>query len=278
MIDVVLPAREPFDGAGLLEFFGPRTIPGVEEIADGMYRRSLRLPRGGGVAELSPAPGGMRTRLYLDDPRDEEAALERVAAMLDLDADAPAIAAALGADPLLGPHVARRPGLRVPGTVDPVELAARAVLGQQVSLRAAATLAARLTQAVGEPLRAPRGGVTHLFPAAGAITSAPDTALAMPASRRRALRAVASVSRLDRDSLLSLPGIGPWTASYVAMRALRDPDAFLPTDLGVKHALARLGHDGDPARIAERWRPWRAYAVMYLWAATAAPGAPRAPA
>jgi len=251
---VILAAREPFDGAGLLAFFAKRVVPGVEEAAGGVYRRSLRLAGGAGIAELSPAPGGMHVRLDLDDAGDEDEALAQLAALLDLDADAPAIAQHLGRDPILG----FTPGRRVPGAVDGYEIAVRAVLGQQISLPAAATHAGRLVAAAGEPLARPRGGVTHLFPTAEAIRDAPEDVFAMPARRRDTLRSLAGA---PLDGLLALPGIGPWTQSYVAMRALRDRDAWLPTDLGVRHALARLGLEGD----AERWRPYRAYAVVHLW-------------
>jgi AraC family transcriptional regulator of adaptative response / DNA-3-methyladenine glycosylase II len=266
---VILRARAPFAGAALLAYLAARAIPGVEEVADGAYRRSLRLARGFGVAELSPERDGMRVSLRLDDPRDEQEALAQVGALLDLDADAPAIAAHLGADALLGPHVRREPGRRVPGTVDGPELCFRAVLGQQISLAAAATHAGRLVAAAGEPLREPRGRVTHVFPPPAAIAAVPDAVLAMPASRRRTIRALASAlaggTPIAPEPLLELPGIGPWTAAYIAMRAVHDPDAFLPTDLGVRHALARLGVSQDARVPAERWRPYRAYAVLHLW-------------
>ncbi len=197
----------------------------------------------------------MRADLDLDDERDEGEALAQLSALLDLDADPAAIADVLGRDPVLG----FAPGVRVPGAVDGYEIAVRAVLGQQISVRAASTHAGRLVHAAGEPLARPRGAVTHLFPTAEAIRDAPDAAFAMPERRRDTLRSLAGAP-LDR--LIDLPGIGPWTQSYVAMRALGDRDAWLPTDLGVRHALERLGHDGD----AERWRPYRAYAVIHLWA------------
>ena len=145
----------------------------------------------------------------------------------------------------------------------------RAILTQQISVRAACTHAGRLVAAAGEPLARPRDSITHLFPTAEAIAAAPDSAFAMPARRRETLRSLAGVP-LDR--LRELPGIGPWTDAYVRMRALRDRDAWLPTDLGVRHALARLGHDGD----AELWRPYRAYAVIHLWNTAPAPP-PRTP-
>lgn len=259
---MILRAAEPFDAPALLTFLARRGVPGVEEAIAGGYRRSLRLAHGGATAELRPAAGGLAVELDAD-PRDEADATAKLSALADLDAPAAAIAAAFGADPLLGEHVRRRPGLRLPGTVDGSELVVRAVLGQQISLQAAATHAGRLVRAAGEPLARPRGAVTHLFPTLEAIAAAPDAAMAMPERRRATLRALAGV---PLDELQAVPGIGPWTQSYVAMRALRDRDAFLPTDLGVKHALARLGHTGDPVALAERWRPWRAYAVVHLWA------------
>ncbi len=279
-----LPSRSPLDAAGLLAFLGARAVPGVEEVAHGAFRRSLRLPRGAGTVELTCGAGSVRARFALDDERDLEAAVARTRALLDLDADARAIDDVLRADALLGPLVRATPGRRVPGTVDGHELAVRAVLGQQVSLAGAATLAARLVTAHGEPLARPLGGVTHLFPTAGALAGADPASLAMPASRRRALLGLAGAlaagqivldpAACDEASrrLLALGGIGPWTVAYVRMRALRDPDAFPASDLGVRHALARMGHDGRPAaaeRVAERWRPYRAYAVQHLWASLA---------
>jgi AraC family transcriptional regulator of adaptative response / DNA-3-methyladenine glycosylase II len=187
-------------------------------------------------------------------------------------ADAAAAADAhLARDRWLGPLVAARPGLRVPGTVDGGELAVRAVLGQQVSLAAARTLAARMVVAVGEPLPEPVGTLTHAWPAPAAIVEyAPR--LAMPRSRQRAVAALAGALadglRLEpgldaRAELLALPGIGPWTAEYIAMRALGDPDAWLPTDVGVRHGLGRLGVGVE---AADAWRPFRAHAVVHLWA------------
>jgi AraC family transcriptional regulator of adaptative response / DNA-3-methyladenine glycosylase II len=286
-ITLRLPARTPFDGAGLVDFLARRAVPGVEEVADGAYRRSLRLPHGPGVVELAPEDGHVQARFRLADPRDLAPAVERCRRLLDLDADPFAVVEALGGDGLLGPFVRATPGRRVPGAVDGGELAVRAVLGQQVSLAAAATLAARLTASLGEPLPAPVGGVTHLFPSAEALAGADPATLPMPAGRRTALLGLAGALaggdlRLDAGGdradaarrLVALPGIGPWTASYVAMRALRDPDAFLPSDLGVLHALRHLGAGERPAdavRLAERWRPYRASAVVHLWGSLSAP-------
>jgi AraC family transcriptional regulator, regulatory protein of adaptative response / DNA-3-methyladenine glycosylase II len=279
----LLAATPPYAAAELLAYLGRRLIPGVEQLAGGAYSRSLRLAHGAGVATLTPARDGMRAELALDDERDREQALTQLRALLDLDAPAREIDAHLARDPLLAPSVRALPGRRVPGTVDGGEIAFRAVLGQQISLAAAATHAGRIVAAADERLRTPVGAVTHLFPAPTAIAQVPDAALAMPATRRRTIRALAQAladgTPATPEALLPLPGIGPWTAAYVQLRAVHDADAFLPTDLGVKHALARLGERPEDAqRLAERWRPWRAYALIQLWASTAGPGAPRAPA
>ena len=234
-----LAATEPFDSASLLAFLAARVVPGVEEVVGDTYRRSLP---DGSVADATVHTDGIET----DNPA--------LAEVFDLDAPAAEIADVLGRDPRLR----FTPGRRVPGVVDGHELAIRAVLGQQISIQAAATHAARLVAAAGEPVANPRGTVTHVFPTAEAIAAAPDSVFAMPVRRRETLRSLAGV---PLDELIALPGIGPWTQDYVAMRALRDRDAWLPTDLGVRHALARIGHDGD----AERWRPYRAYAVVHLW-------------
>jgi AraC family transcriptional regulator of adaptative response / DNA-3-methyladenine glycosylase II len=284
-ITLRLPYRAPLDGEALLAFLAKRVVPGVEEAGDGSYRRSLRLPYGAGIVELQPTGGHVRACFWLSDLRDLGAAVERSRALLDLDSDPQAVCDALNADSLLSPLLRKAPGRRVPGHVDAHELAIRAVLGQQVSLAGAATLAGRLTTDLGEPLEHPIGTVTHLFPSAEAFAEARPTGFPMPESRRRALLSLAgALARgelvldhgADREEarrrLLALPGMGPWTVEYVAMRALRDPDAFLATDLGLKRALERLGQDGTPAaaeRLAERWRPYRAYAQQHLWAAAA---------
>jgi len=277
-----LPYRAPLDAEGLLAFLARRAVPGVEEALDGAYRRSLRLPHGGGIVELRPLDGHVQARYWLEDLRDLGAAMQRSRELLDLDSDPHAVVEFLGGDRLLGPLIHATPGRRVPGHVDAHELAVRAVLGQQVSLAGARTLAGRLADDYGTALERPIGEVTHVFPSAAMLAEADPGRLAMPRARARALIGLATALAsaeltLDggvdraraRAELLALPGIGPWTADYVAMRALRDPDAFLPGDLGVRHALERLGQDGRPAaaqRLAERWRPYRAYAVQHLWA------------
>ena len=257
----------------LVDFFARRAVPGVEEVAAGAYRRSLALGHGDGVVEVRP---GASTDFTLDDERDRPEAEQRIRDLFDLETDTAPIAAALRDDPLIGALVRAAPDRRVPGVADGSELAVRAVLGQQVSLAGAATLAGRLVAAHGRPLVRPVGAVTHVFPEASVLAAADPSGWAMPRTRARALQAVCAAGLplhpgADRDAvrreLLALPGIGPWTTEYVAMRALRDPDAFLSTDLGVRHALERLGRDPDEAvALAEPWRPFRAYALQHLWA------------
>jgi len=284
-----LPHRSPLDADGLIAFLHLRAVPGVEEVHDGAYRRSLRLPHGSGVVELRPADRFIHANYWLQDLRDLAAAMQRSRALLDLDSDPLSVAEALGDDALLGPLLHASPGRRVPGHVDGHELAVRAVLGQQVSIGGARTLAGRLVSAYGQPLARPIGAVTHLFPSAETLAAVDPGRLAMPAARRRALLGLAGAlangdltldAGADREDarrrLLALPGIGPWTTEYIAMRTLRDPDAFLPSDLGVRHALEQLGQDGRPAaaeRLAERWRPYRAYALQHLWASLSPAGA-----
>ena len=276
----------PLDADGLIAYLGRRAVAGVEEVDGGAYRRSLRLPGGAGVIELRPHRDHIGATLWLEDPRDAESAVQRCRALLDLDADPQAVQAALAPDPVIGAAARAVPGRRVPGHPDGAELAIRAVLGQQVSVAGATTLAARLVAAYGEALARPMRGVTHLFPAAEALAHADPAQLAMPTARRRAVLGLAGAlargeitlspdaDRAEAERrLLGLPGIGPWTVAYVAMRALGDRDAFLPTDLGVRRGLEALGQDGRPAAaaaLAERWRPYRAYALQYLWAQAAA--------
>jgi AraC family transcriptional regulator of adaptative response / DNA-3-methyladenine glycosylase II len=283
-----LPYRAPFAAAELMAFLGARAVRGIEEAIDGGFRRSLALPRGPGIVELRPADGYVEARYWLEDLRDLGTAVHRCRALLDLDSDPAAVVDVLRADPLLGPLVRREPGRRVAGAIDGDELALRAVLGQQVSIAGAATLAGRLVAAYGTPLSQPSGAVTHLFPSVDAIAAADPATFAMPAARRNAVTGLARAlgsgeivldAGTDREEtkrrLLARPGIGPWTAAYVSMRVLRDPDAFPATDLGVRHAVRRLGGDPDPhalTRLAEAWRPYRAYAVQHLWAAAAAGG------
>jgi AraC family transcriptional regulator, regulatory protein of adaptative response / DNA-3-methyladenine glycosylase II len=277
-----LPYRSPCDVEGVLEFLAARAVAGVEQVTDGAYRRGVRLPQGAGVIGLKPDDGAVLAQFWLEDPSDLEAAVEACRRLLDLDRNPEPIRAALGGDELIGSLVQATPGRRVPGSVDGAEIATHAVLGQQISVPGAAKLAARLVAAFGGRLERPVGAVTHLFPAPAVVAAADPARLPMPAARRRALIGLAEAlaggqivldGSLTSDEvegrLLALPGSGPWTTSYIAMRALGDADAFLPTDLGVRHALELLGCDGRPpaaARVAERWRPYRAYAMQHLWA------------
>ena len=291
-----LPCRRPFSPASVLDFLGLRALPGVESLDGATYRRSLRLPHGHAVVALTAAaaaadagPAFVDGELRLSDLRDLTTAVSRCRQLLDLDADPVAVCEALRGDPLIGPLVGRDPGRRVPGAADGFELAVRAVIGQQVSVPGARTVAGKLVRACGETLPDPDGGVTHLFPTPAALVQLAHRdpgAFAMPAGRRRALVALAEAVEAGdvvidpgadpaelRHSLVALPGIGPWTAEYIAMRALRDPDAFMPTDLGIRRGAAALGLPDDPASLSaltEAWRPWRSYAMVHLWSLPAA--------
>lgn len=275
-ITLRLRHRAPYEVASMLGWFAARAVTGLEEVAGGTYRRTLRLPCGGALAECTLGPDAVRLRLWLADLRDLAAAVQRCRRLLDSDADPVAVDEVLGADPVLAPLVAARPGIRVPRAADGFELAVRAVLGQQVSVAAARTVCGRLVATLGEPLLVGPAG-WRLFPAPVAIAESDLSWLGVPAARRRTLRALAGAvaggelaldagaDRVDTDAALrALPGIGPWTASYIAMRALGDPDALPVGDLGLRRTAAALGVL-DLAGRAERWRPWRAYAAMHLW-------------
>ena len=272
-IELRLPAREPFDGDSVVAFLAERAVPGVEEVAGGTYRRTLSLHHGRAVAALTPDGGVLRCELHLDDLRDLTAAIARCRRLFDLDADPVTVSSHLSADPFLEPLVREHPGLRVPGAVDGFEIAVRAIVGQQVSVAGARTILGRLAEKHGQS-RADGDGLARVFPGAEVVAGVDPGSLPMPRARARALIEVARLTAsgelvLDagtdpdeaREQLVAIPGIGAWTAGYVAMRALGDPDVFLPTDVGVRHALARLG--GTPGD--EAWRPWRSYALMHLW-------------
>ncbi len=284
-ISVRLPFRAPLDAGPLLDFLRTRAVPGVESVDATTYRRTLELPFGAATVALSPRPEHIACTLRLDDLRDLPAAVQRCRRLFDLDADPVAVTALLESDPLLAPLAGKHPGLRVPGHVDGFELLVRAIVGQQVSVAGARTVLGRITAALGNPRVVPDGDLTVHFPGPRAIAAAPLEMFPMPRARaetvQRVAAAVASGELLvdpgaDREalraSLLAIPGIGPWTVEYVALRALGDPDAFLPTDLGVRHALEHLGAPGDTRSARERaesWRPWRSYALMHLWASLA---------
>ncbi|MCX4820757.1 helix-turn-helix domain-containing protein [Streptomyces sp. NBC_01142] len=275
-----LAYRGPYASVEVFDYLGSRAITGIEEIVgergSRIYRRTLRLPGGSGIAEVGEqtGPGGwLACRLHLTDLRDLTTATQRMRRLFDLDADPCAVADRLGADPSLAPLVAARPGLRAPGTADPHELAVRAVLGDR-------RLGDALVAAYGQRLCEPSGGLTHLFPQPDALAEAPLDeagleALAMPDARRATLRtltaalaegAIALDPGAARDEtereLLALPGIGPWTAGYIRMRALGDPDVLLSGDAAVRAGMRRAG---STTADAQGWRPWSSYAMHHFW-------------
>lgn len=280
-VSLRLPVRTPFVYAGVFGHLAATAVPGCEEVRDGAYRRTLRLPSGNGLVTLTPAPDHVRCLLVLDDFRDLTTATARCRRLLDLDADPEAVVEALSGDPILGPVVSTAPGQRIPRTVDEAELAVRTVLGQQVSVQAARTHAGRLTAAYGQPVPDTAGALTHIFPSVQQLAEIDPTHLAVPDSRRRTLSAlidgIAGGSIvLDpgcdwdraRRQLLALPGVGPWTAEIIAMRGLGDPDAFPASDLGLRLATKQLGLPTRQRALTEhstRWRPWRSYATQHLW-------------
>jgi AraC family transcriptional regulator of adaptative response / DNA-3-methyladenine glycosylase II len=274
-----LAARAPFAADEVLLFLGAHATPGLEEWDGTTFSRVLDLPHGPAVVRLSPAADGaaVTARLQLTELRDLGTAVSRCRRLLDLDADPAAVDEVLGADPALSALVTAAPGRRVPTSPDAPEMAVRAVLGQQVSVAGARTLTARLVTAAGRPLPEPVGGLTHAFPRPAALADADLTAVGLTEARRRTVHALVAALAdgslslgpgADRDeaarSLVALPGIGPWTAALVGLRGLADPDVWLPGDLALGRSLRTLGSSDVDA--ASRWRPWRSYAVMHLWA------------
>ncbi|WP_406041003.1 helix-turn-helix domain-containing protein [Micromonospora sp. NBC_00898] len=308
-ITLRLAYRPPLHAAALLDFLALRALPGVEEVRDGTYRRGLRLPHGPGEVALTPADGHVSATLRLADMRDLAPAVARCRRLLDLDADPIAIDDTLAHDPTLAPAVTAEPGVRLPHAVDGFEMALRAITTQQVSLQSARTTLTHLLQAAtptptglddhevvanghgvsGQQLHDRRerehgpGAGLRGFVTAGEVLGLADGAFRMPGARRETIRALARAVAEgevsldpggDREEtvrrLCALPGIGAWTAGYVAMRALGDPDVFLPTDLAVRRGAAALGLPTEPKTLdayADRWRPWRSYAVIRLWRA-----------
>jgi len=282
-----LPYRPPLDWSNLLAWLRTRAIPGVAEVDGTVYRRTLRLPGGGAIVELEPAGTHIRCTLQLESIADLGTAVLRCRRLLDLDADPLSVVEALSTDRRLSMLVKRNPGLRAPGAVDGTELAVQAIMGQQVSLAAARTLTARLVTAHGDRIKIAHPSLTHLFPTAGALGHADLAKLGVPNTRRTTLtemaRAIANGTLVldpgaDRiavyQQLTALPGIGDWTAGYIVMRALGDPDTILATDLGVRKAAAQLGFGSTPRSITDRaaaWSPWRTYANHHLWASLASP-------
>lgn len=293
-----LAYRPPYDWPGMLDFLALRAVPGVEAVREGRYSRTLRIDGEVGVVSIGPGAGEtLEVRARFPRLRVLPQVIARVRRVFDLGADPAQVNAHLALDPHLAPLVARRPGLRAPGAWDGFELAVRAVLGQQITVAGARTLAGRLTAELGEALPAGLAGdgLTHLFPTPQALAMIDPGVLPMPGARARALVGLATAAAEDRDlfaargsledavaRLKALPGIGEWTAQYIALRQMREPDAFPHGDIGLMRAMA--GPDGrrpSAAELlarAEAWRPWRAYAALHLWASEGLSPNPQAPA
>lgn len=286
--------RPPYDWAHMLEFLGTRAVPGVERVDRRGYARTVLCAQGHGAICVNLLAGKNALAMRLSGAaragrKDLAATARRV---FDLAADPAQIRSGLAADPLLGPLVRERPGLRIPGTWEPFECAVRAVLGQQVSVAAGRTLAARLVLRAGTRIPGGADGLTHAFPTPGQLAGAALDGIGLTATRARALHALARAT-LDgtvdftvpaaqlRTALAGVPGIGPWTAQYVLLRALGEADALPDADLVLRRMAAASATALTGRELTERshqWQPWRGYAVMHLWrAATAARArAPRA--
>ena len=263
VVRIALGYRAPMAWLATLEFLAPRATPGVEhvDLDARVYARTLRV--GSRTGTLTASVDERRRVVNVDVSASLSRSLMAIAAAarcaFDLDAQPHAIDAHLARDATLRPFVRATPGLRVPGGFDAFELAARAVLGQQVTVRGATTLAGRLARAFGEPVETSNDQLSHLFPTAGRIARARDLeSVGVTPARAAALRSLATHEAID-ESITSIKGIGPWTAQYVAMRALRSPDAFPDTDLVLRNVLS------SRAARADAWSPWRAYAAMHLW-------------
>jgi AraC family transcriptional regulator, regulatory protein of adaptative response / DNA-3-methyladenine glycosylase II len=275
-ISLRLPARAPFDGAGLMRFFAGHAVPGLEAATDELFERSVRLPHG--VAhvsiQLDPTGTGIRCTARLDSVADVATLVARVRRLFDLDADSIAIDDALRADATLAPLVAAVPGIRLPGSLDANETLFRTLIGQQISVAAARTVLGRLTAELG---------TDGLFPTALQLAEHGHEVLRGPASRIRTIVGVAEAlasGDLSLDlatpvdefeaNLVRLPGVGPWTAGYLAMRVLGNPDVLLASDLIILQSATALGLPGTTRALeahGDRWAPWRSYAALHLWRA-----------
>jgi len=270
--------RPPYDWNGMLAFLAPRATPGVEAVVDGIYRRTISLDGNHGCFEVSHDEKNhvLVVRLQFGDPRSLFFITERIRAMFDLNADWAAIVQSLRSDPALATPVERSPGLRVPGCWNGFELAIRAILGQQITVKGATAISGRIARTLGKPF--PSGsGLTHVFPTPAVLAETRLYKLGLTGARADTIRALARAVcdeqiRFDRvtDSnallgrLLEIPGIGHWTAQYIAMRALGEPDAFPSSDLGLLRAMG-VKSSRELEERSKAWRPWRAYAAMYLW-------------
>jgi AraC family transcriptional regulator of adaptative response / DNA-3-methyladenine glycosylase II len=285
-----LPVRAPFDATSLFSFLEERALPGVEAIRGHVYSRTIESGGRAGVMTVSYDVGQdfLQLSLNFSPGRDLLDLVRRAGRIFDVDADPLAIGAVLRRDPLLAPLVAARPGLRVPGAWDPFEIAVRAILGQQISVRGARTLAGRLVAAFGRPLPgAGANGLTHVFPSPAVLASAELSGIGVPGARANAIRTLALAVHTKKvelaaprglddleQRLCALRGIGPWTAQYVALRAFGEPDAFPAGDLGLRRALEAAGASADAQALRTRaasWSPFRAYATLHLWNSLAAP-------
>jgi AraC family transcriptional regulator, regulatory protein of adaptative response / DNA-3-methyladenine glycosylase II len=270
--------RPPYDWRGTLAFLQARVTQGVEAVEDDCYRRSIAVDGNFGYFEVSldEAHHSLIARVQFESPRPLFSISERIRAMFDLNADWGSIVDGLGGDPALAEGLHSHPGLRVPGCWDPFELAVRAILGQQITVKAARTLAGRIADEFGQRFAGPPG-ITRIFPSPQILAEANLASIGMPKARAETIRGLAravcekkisfeQICDCDRflAQLREIPGIGPWTAQYIAMRALREPDAFPSGDVALLRALG-LSHFQQLERRAEAWRPWRAYAVMCLW-------------
>jgi AraC family transcriptional regulator of adaptative response / DNA-3-methyladenine glycosylase II len=283
--------RPPYNWAGMLRFLAARATPGVESVEDGHYRRSISLNGSDGYVDLSlnEDDDGLVARVQFGDPRSLFLIVERLRAMFDLNADWAAIAPSLKSDPALAQRVDAQPGLRVPGAWNGFELAVRAILGQQITVKGATTLAGTLARTFGRTLPSPTG-LAYLFPRPEDLAEADLTAIGLTKARAATIRGLARAVCEGKVSfegivapedflsrLCEIPGIGTWTAQYIAMRALGEPDAFPSGDIGLLRALG-LKSSAELERRSEAWRPWRAYATMYLWSLPAESVAAVAPA
>jgi AraC family transcriptional regulator of adaptative response / DNA-3-methyladenine glycosylase II len=275
VIALRLPYREPMNLTASLDLLGAHAVPGVEQYEAGVFTRVLRASHGPALVALSAGGGAVRCRVRLRDTRDLVSVVARVRRLLDLDADPAAVDAVLGRDPALAPLVRKRPGLRSPGCVDGFETAVRTIVGQQISVRGARTVLGRIVAQLGDP--AFDGEPWRLFPSADALAAADPATLPIPRARQRSVQALAAAFAdgrveldpgADRDDvrplLLDLPGVGPWTADYLRMRAVAHPDVLLASDLVVRRAAEDLGIDLADGR--PEWSPWRTYATYHLWA------------
>lgn len=278
-----LTYRDPIDWPHLAGYFETRRIPGVEAVENGAYHRVIEADDKTNILTVRMAKDGIRIELDRAAGRDLMNVCNRVRNQFDLDANPERVEEVLAEDPFLAASIQAHPGMRVPGAYDPFELMLRAIVGQQISVKGTTTILGRIVEAHGEPLepRLARDGLTHKAPGPETLVDANLDGLGMNGAKIRTIHASAravvdgaipldgsaSFDELN-EAMVAVPGIGPWTAGYISMRAFRNPDAFLPTDLGVKHALAELVPSKREKEIearAERWRPWRAYALLHLW-------------